>query len=139
MRSYLEHPFPMQKHHVYAILGLIAGLLVGLIICKSMSPAIPAIAPISTQSMDHAAMGHGSMMQNEMDAMTAGLQNKSGDEFDKTFLDEMIVHHQGAIDMAELVLQKSNRPELKQLANEIITAQTKEIGQMESWLQEWYK
>jgi uncharacterized protein (DUF305 family) len=41
--------------------------------------------------------------------------------------------------MAELVLQKSNRPELKQLANEIITAQTKEISQMESWRQEWYK
>lgn len=84
-------------------------------------------------------MGHGSMMQNEMDAMTAGLQNKSSDEFDKAFLDEMVIHHQGAIDMAELVLQKSNRSELKQLANEIITAQTKEISQMESWRAEWYK
>jgi uncharacterized protein (DUF305 family) len=41
--------------------------------------------------------------------------------------------------MAELVLQKSNRPELKLLANEIITAQTKEINQMESWRAEWYK
>jgi uncharacterized protein (DUF305 family) len=39
--------------------------------------------------------------------------------------------------MANLVLQKSSRPELRQLANDIIAAQTKEINQMKTWQQQW--
>jgi uncharacterized protein (DUF305 family) len=35
------------------------------------------------------------------------------------------------------VLQKSSKPELRNLANEIIAAQTKEINQMKSWQQQW--
>jgi uncharacterized protein (DUF305 family) len=49
----------------------------------------------------------------------------------------MIPHHQAAIDMARY-LANSNKPELVQLGGEIITAQTREIEQMQKWLTEWY-
>lgn len=48
-------------------------------------------------------------------------------EYDLRFIDGMIPHHQGAIKMAEQVLQKSNNPELKKLAEEIIKAQKKKL------------
>jgi uncharacterized protein (DUF305 family) len=51
----------------------------------------------------------------------------------------MIPHHQGALVMAKDVLNKSKRPEMKQLAQEILTSQQKEIDQMKQWRQAWYK
>lgn len=78
-------------------------------------------------------------MHSMMDGMMATLDGKTGDEFDKAFLSEMIVHHQGAVDMAQAVLDTSKKPELIKLANEIITAQTKEIKMMQDWQKAWFK
>jgi uncharacterized protein (DUF305 family) len=58
--------------------------------------------------------------------------------FDAQFIDSMIKHHQGAIAMAEQVLAESERSELRQLAEEIIAAQTGEITEMTAWRQDWY-
>ena len=79
-----------------------------------------------------------SNMEHMMDDMNAGLVGKTGDDFDKAFIDEMIVHHQGAIDMAEMVITTSMRPELVKLANDIIVAQTNEIEMMSKWRAEWF-
>lgn len=62
----------------------------------------------------------------------------AGDLYDAEFIDSMIVHHQGAIDMANAVLAQSQRPELVQLATAIIIAQTSEIAQMQEWRTAWY-
>lgn len=78
-------------------------------------------------------------MHSMMDGMMATLDGKTGDEFDKAFLSEMIVHHQGAVNMAQAVLDTSKKPELIKLANEIITAQTKEIKMMQDWQKAWFK
>lgn len=78
-------------------------------------------------------------MNNTMTGMISGLQGKTGDAFDKEFLSEMIVHHQGAVEMAKAVLATSKRPELIKLANDIISAQTKEIGMMQGWQSAWFK
>lgn len=78
-------------------------------------------------------------MADTMHNMTSGLANKTGEEFDAAFLQEMIVHHQGAVDMANQVLSKSSRPELKQLATDIIAAQNAEIAQMKAWQTSWVK
>jgi uncharacterized protein (DUF305 family) len=59
-------------------------------------------------------------------------------EYDLRFIDAMIPHHQGAIAMAQQVIHKSTRPELKKLAEEIIKAQEKEIAQMQQWRKTWY-
>jgi uncharacterized protein (DUF305 family) len=82
-------------------------------------------------SMDHMKMGMDTMMMN----MTANMKGKSGKDLEKAFITDMIPHHQGAVDMAKLLLQdKTVRPELVKFANDIITAQEAEIKIMNEWL-----
>ena len=57
---------------------------------------------------------------------------------DLRFLDGMIAHHQGAIDEARAIEPKARRPEVKQLAEEIIKAQQAEIRQMREWRRAWF-
>lgn len=76
--------------------------------------------------------------QGTMDAITMDLKDKTGDVFDQEFLTEMITHHQGAVEMAKMVLTNTKRPELITLAKNIISAQTKEIQQMKSWQDSWF-
>ncbi len=58
--------------------------------------------------------------------------------FDRGFIDMMLPHHQGAIRMARVELARGKNPKLKALAQEIIAAQSREIGQMSSWRRGWY-
>ncbi len=80
-------------------------------------------------------------------APTAGVAMDMGDmrigpddgtPFDQRFLVAMISHHQGAIGMADMALEQSERPEIRTLAEAIIAAQTAEIEQMRAWLADWY-
>ncbi|MEH2278373.1 MAG: DUF305 domain-containing protein [Nostoc sp.] len=57
---------------------------------------------------------------------------------DLRFIDAMIPHHQGAVEMAKEAQQKSKRPEIKKLADNIIKSQNQEITQMKQWRQAWY-
>jgi uncharacterized protein (DUF305 family) len=57
---------------------------------------------------------------------------------DKHFIEQMIPHHEGAIEMAQLALEKAKRPETKTLANGIIAAQQKEITDMKAWYKQWF-
>lgn len=50
----------------------------------------------------------------------------------------MTAHHQGAIAMAKELLAKGEQPALRQMAEDIISAQTKEIAQMRQWRNDWY-
>jgi len=83
--------------------------------------------------MDHSAMG----MMDSMAGMTAELEGKTGDDFDKAFVEQMIMHHQSAIDMAAPGEQNAEHQEVKDLAKAIVSAQTKEIQQMNQWQQAW--
>jgi uncharacterized protein (DUF305 family) len=60
------------------------------------------------------------------------------DPFDKAFIDAMIPHHQSAIDMANVALKKTNNPRIRELANNVVDAQKREIEQMKQWRQQWY-
>jgi len=48
------------------------------------------------------------------------------------------VHHIGAIKMSENLLEQTDRPELIELANNIIESQSAEVDQMKGWLQTWF-
>ena len=83
-------------------------------------------------------MPDGSSMHGEMNSMMSGLSGKTGDAFDKAFLSEMIVHHEGAVEMAQAALVSAKHDEIKQMASTIIRTQTTEIEQMKEWLATWY-
>lgn len=58
--------------------------------------------------------------------------------FDRAFIDAMIPHHRSAIHMANMALQRSENPRVKELAGEIVGAQEREISQMRTWRESWY-
>jgi uncharacterized protein (DUF305 family) len=74
--------------------------------------------------------GMGNMMNPE--------QLAHSQPFDKAFIDAMIPHHRSAIYMAQLASEKSEVPAIKELAEDIVSAQEREIEQMKRWRQQWY-
>lgn len=72
------------------------------------------------------------------DAMVKEIEEKTGSERDEAFIENMIVHHESAIAMSEILLQSTRREELEQLAQDIIAAQSREIDLLQGWLKEWY-
>lgn len=86
-------------------------------------------------------MGHGgssgdqSAMPNMMtDQQMQQLENGNGAGFDKMFLEMMIMHHQGAIKMAESEVSQGQNPQAKTLAKKIIEDQLAEISTMQNLL-----
>ena len=74
------------------------------------------------------------MKQSMMGSMD-GMKNMqmSGDT-DKDFAMMMKIHHQGAVDMAQMELAHGKSPAMKDMAKKIIAAQKKEIAQFDRWL-----
>lgn len=77
-------------------------------------------------------MNHGDGMMSADDM--AALEAAEGEEASRLFLEQMIVHHQGAIDMAETELEDGINPDALELAQTIIDAQTAEIATMQELL-----
>ncbi|MDQ3636519.1 MAG: DUF305 domain-containing protein [Actinomycetota bacterium] len=80
----------------------------------------------------------GSMMGG---GMSGGQMMGSFDEnqpFDLQFIDQMTMHHEGAIMSSEHMIGDSERPELRQLAENIQKSQSEQIDQMQAWREEWY-
>jgi uncharacterized protein (DUF305 family) len=73
--------------------------------------------------------GHGSEHSNS---------HENDAPYDAQFIDGMIVHHQGALTMAEQALKESQMPQIKQLAQSMIATQHAEVEQMTSWRKQWY-
>ena len=79
-----------------------------------------------------------SAQEMQMMGMTDPEALADRDPFDKAFIDAMIPHHQSAIEMAQVALEESDKPRIKELAKNIVTAQQREIEQMLQWRQAWY-
>ena len=75
---------------------------------------------------------------NGMIGMTDPRELANPEPFDRAFIDAMIPHHQSAIGMAEVALRESKNEEIRSLAQDIVDAQRREIGQMAAWRERWY-
>lgn len=103
------------------VLAVIAGILVG-----SAATTFAFVGGRKTAVGDN----HSQAALNKLKALR-------GDEFDKAFLEEMIMHHQSAVDMASLINANSKHDELKKLGEDIKSAQSKEIDMMQTWQGDW--
>ena len=81
--------------------------------------------------MDMGGMGSAGMMS---EAEMMGLAESRGAEFDQMWLQMMIAHHQGAVTMAQQVLETTNDPEVTALAQDVVQAQQAEIDAMQQLL-----
>lgn len=100
--------------------------------------AAPTSAAMS--GMDHGSMATAApeATADSMAGMDHGSTSAADVPYDAQFIDGMIAHHQGAIDMANQALTEAERQEIKDLAANIITAQEAEIAQMHEWRTQWY-
>lgn len=131
----------MKKENVlYGVIGLLGGAIIAVFAAttavNSNNQGMMKMMGMNTDSSSRTMMNDDDMNMSMSD-MTTSLKGKTGDDFDKAFISEMIVHHQGAIDMAKLAQANAKHDEIKKLADDIIAAQTKEIDEMQSWQQQW--
>ncbi len=105
---------------------------------KLITQGMVAIAVLLTSS---ATIAIGQTMPHQGGMMEGGMMGmmKSGAQSDRNFIEMMIPHHDGAVKMADIILKRTKRPELRQLAIAIKQGQSREIGQMKTWYQKWYK
>ena len=94
-------------------------------------------APLEPDMGAHAGLNL-SAQQAGMDHMDGAGMIRGKRPFDRAFVDEMIPHHRGAIRMAEVVLARTRDPELRKLAEGVVTAQKREIAEMESFRKREY-
>jgi uncharacterized protein (DUF305 family) len=96
---------------------LIIGLILGTGIGYVLTPEYSMEAQESTHSTDF---------------------GKADRYVDKRFIDAMITHHNGAIEMAKQAQKNSDREEIKNVANDIVTVQQKEVDQLYIWKKDWF-
>ncbi len=134
--------------------GSICGLICVAFMWVYMSFLGPSMSGMQMNNMKNMSgmhkMPNGEMMMNDgspmnmdmgdmtMNQMVDDMKGKTGKDLEKAFLIGMVPHHQGAVDMANLLL-KDNRisPEVANFAKAIITAQEKEINMMNTWLKKY--
>jgi uncharacterized protein (DUF305 family) len=94
--------------------------------------------PQQQQQTQHGGGGmmgmHGPAMERAMQHMQQGMSGGMSGDPDVDFARMMIPHHQGAIDMARAQLEHGKDPQLRQMAQEIIEDQEREIATLKEWL-----
>lgn len=108
--------------------------------------AVTGIAVLALKKNDSGKMEDKMSMpsnsQTTIQADTSSAEYKTymgyqGEDYDRYFIANMIAHHQGAVDMANLALKNAKHQEIKDLATAIVSAQTSEISDMKSWQAQW--
>jgi len=130
----------MKKENIMiGAIGLLIGIVLtgftaGLVVNNNNTGMMRMMGMDTSENMQNVATDHRTMSMAEMNTQLEGL---SGDDYDKAFIEMMIAHHEGAVDMAELSSSRAKHDEIKQLSQGIISAQEKEISEMKQWQQAW--
>jgi uncharacterized protein (DUF305 family) len=100
------------------------------------------VKPLPTGHEEHETMMRDAetlgLTMEEM-GMSMDMDELDGAEpFDRTFIDMMITHHQGAIRMARAELATGSNAQLRAIARAIVAAQKREITEMNRWRKQWY-
>lgn len=115
-----------------------------LAIIAAIALALASTGTLAQETMtDHS--GHAMPAMNDMpassaaflavnDAMHSAMTMEMTGDADVDFIHGMIPHHQGAVDMARIVLEHGSDPEVRKLAQDVIAAQKSEIAWMRDWL-----
>lgn len=127
------------EHRIFMLGGILIGVVITLFITQS--PVLnkkvnqPAQKEEITQAQKQSKVKTELMMG--MDQAVNMLENKSGDELDAAFINIMIPHHEGAVTMAQAVIDQGNHGELKAFAQRIVDVQQNEIELMKEWQRLW--
>src|SRR5215211_9108258 len=114
----------------YLVVGLVLAVL--LVAVGGMGFVVGQI----THATDESSVG-ASTSEDDTGSMMGSL-NDEEKPFDLQFIDEMIPHHEGALMSSEHMISNSERPELRQLYENIQKSQSEQIEQMQEWRKEWY-
>jgi len=125
-----------NKELIIGLLAIIIGLFVGYSLGINQDISLDEM-PLRENHEEDIINSDGAMI-HAMDEMMMDFRGKTGEEYEKAFLKGMIVHHIGAIEMAEELLEQTERPELVNMANDIIKVQSEEVDMMKEWLSDWF-
>ncbi|MEX2028387.1 MAG: DUF305 domain-containing protein [Candidatus Curtissbacteria bacterium] len=142
-----EEKSTSRESILFGVIGLLLGIVIAVLFARNAvnndMQSMMRMMGMRTSAMNEERsemmedmMGHENSSMT-MDQMSQSLRGKTGDEFDRAFIDSMIEHHQGAIDMANLAKVNAKHQEIKDLADDIINAQTNEIETMREWQKIW--
>ena len=74
----------------------------------------------------------------DMNMMMVAHLGVADSTYDRRFIDMMIPHHQGGVEMARSAMQNASHSEIKELAGTIAVDQEREIAEMTKWRAAWY-
>jgi uncharacterized protein (DUF305 family) len=128
-----------KENLMFGIIGLLLGIVIagftaGQAVNNNQSGMMRMMGMDTYQKEQNVVTDHSTM---SMADMNKELDKLTGDDYDMAFIEMMIAHHEGAIDMAELSAERAKHEEIKQLSQEIISAQEKEISNMYQWQALW--
>lgn len=129
-----------NQNLLYGVIGLLLGIVLTVVVINGQMYGMMRMMGMG-DTANRMMVSHdsdNSGMDMSMTAMNDEIKDKTGDQFDKAFITQMITHHEGAILMANEAKTKANHQEIKSLADEIIAAQNKEITNMKNWYKAWY-
>ena len=120
----------MNKHFIISAVGIVA--VIGIVYYLSTEDERSQVGDTMTYedtSPESTSMGDGDQ----------GEKVVVGGTVERAFLENMIPHHQEAVDTAKTILNSGQaNTEVNALARAIVTAQEKEIADMKSWYKAWY-